>query len=479
MKVLLIVPPEIIAIEPFRSSKRLRDCVKMIKGFPVGLGYIAAVLEKNNVEVEILDAQIKDLSLERITEEIRRISPQIIGITTYTANIKVAAEIARIAKDLDPSTKIVFGGAHAVHDYRNLLENYSVDCVVLGEGEFIFLNLVRAVEQNSPLNNAGGIAYKENTGIKVNPGNFYIEDLDALPLPARHLTDFNVYLKHFTHDLPSAAQILTSRGCPYSCAFCSSGNTFSKWRGRKAQNVIAEMESVLEHYPQVRSFSFMDDNFTLDKRRVEEVCNLLIKNGLNKYPWDCLSRCGGLDYRLLRLMKSAGCVRIQFGIESASEEILKNIDKALDLRQARETISLTRKAGIEAYGFFMIGNPGETEESIRKSVDFALHSKLTYVNWFVTQVYPGTKLAKLQGQPDWVRYVYEPEITCPSLYTHPCVPVFCPEGFDRERLKAEVAVVMKKFFLAYLPRNFAKWLRKLVCHPLYGLWYLKRILTER
>lgn len=479
MKVLLFIPPEISAIEPYRSSKKLRDRVKVIKGFPLGLGYIAAVLEQNNIEVAILDAQIDDLSLEQVAERIRDFSPQVLGISAYTANIKTAVEVVRLAKNLDKDIAVVFGGPHATHDYRNLLENYSADFVVLGEGEFIFLDLVRALEGRASLDKVSGIAYKDGEALKVNPGNLYIEGLDSLPYPARHLTDFDEYLRHFTHDLSSAAQILTSRGCPYSCAFCSSGNTFSKWRGRKAENVIGEMEFILERYPKVQSFSFMDDNFTLDKHRVDEVCNLLIKKSLNKYPWDCLSRCGGLDYRLLKLMKEAGCVRIQFGIESGSDEILKNINKAIDLKQARETISLTKKAGIEAYGFFMVGNPGETQETIRKTVDFALHSRLTYVNWFVTQVYPGTKLAKIQNQEDWVKYVYEPEIENPSLYTHPCVPVFTSDGFDREILKKIVSRIMRKFFLAYLPSNFGKWLKKLIRHPIYSLWYLKRMFMER
>ena len=479
MRVLLLVPPEISAIEPYRSSKKLRDCVKVIKGFPLGLGYLAAVLGQNGVEVSILDAQINDLSMERMMEGIRGFGPQVIGITTYTPNIKTAVETARLSKAWNKNVTIVFGGPHATHDYHNLLQNYGADFVVLGEGEFIFRDLVRAMENHNPLDKVKGIAYRDGVAVKVNPGDFYIEDLDSLPYPARHLTDFDKYLGHFTHDLSSAVQIMTSRGCPYSCAFCSSGNTFSKWRGRRAQSVIEEIEFVLGNYPAVRSISFMDDNFTLDKTRVEEICHLLIKKGLNKYPWDCLSRCAGLDAKVLGLMKEAGCVRIQYGVESASPAILENINKAQDLQQVRKAISLTKNAGIEAYAFFMVGNPGETEGTIRDSVRFALELKPTYVNWFITQVYPGTKLSALQGQDDWVKYVYVPEIENPSLYTHPCVPVFTPDGFDREILKKRVSSIMRKFFWAYLPSNSLKWLKKFIRHPLYSLWYVRRLFMER
>ncbi|MDP2905760.1 MAG: radical SAM protein [Candidatus Omnitrophota bacterium] len=478
MKILLLVPPEISAIEPYRSSKKLRDCVKVIKGFPLGLGYIAAVLQQNDFEVSILNAQINDFSMEQMMERIRGFSPQVIGITTYTANIKTAVESARLSKAWNKDVVIVFGGPHATHDHRNLLENYGADFVVFGEGEFIFRDLAMALLKRAPLDNVKGIAYRDGADIKVNPGDLYIKDLDSLPYPARHLTDFNKYLGHFTHDLSCAAQVMTSRGCPYSCAFCSSGSTFSKWRGRRAQSVVEEIEFVLGRYPAVRSISFMDDNFTLDKARVEEICRLLIKKGLNRYHWDCLSRCAGQDAKLLGLMKEAGCARIQYGVESASPAVLENINKAQDLAQVRNAVKLTKNAGIEAYAFFMVGNPGETEGTIRESVRFALELKPTYANWFVTQVYPGTKLAALQGQDDWVKYVYAPEIENPSLYTHPCVPVFTPDGFDREMLKVRVSAIMKKFFWAYLPSNFLKWLKKLIRHPLYSLWYLKRMLLE-
>lgn len=222
----------------------------------------------------------------------------------------------------------------------------------------------------------------------------------------------------------------------------------------------------------------MDDNFTLERKRVIDICNLIIKEGLDRYPWDCLSRCGSLDEGMLGLMKRAGCVRIQYGIESGSPQILENIGKRIDLKLAKEAVAITKKTGIEAYAFFMVGNPGETQSSIRASVKYALELRPTYVNWFVTQVYPGTKLAQLQPQKDWVNYVYKPEIENPSLYTHPCVPTFNPAGLDREALKKRAADIMRLFFWAYLPRNFRKWFLKFVRHPLYSLWYIRKILLR-
>jgi len=478
MKTLLIVPPDVSAIEPFSSSPGIKGQLKFIKGFPLGLGYIAAVLEKHNIEVEILDAQVKGLGIEDIIKYIEKSSPKIIGITTLTANIKTAVEIARRVRLADKGRITVFGGPHAMYDYENLLNHYAVDFIVYGEGEFIFLNLLKALESGSPPAQVKGVIYNENGSIRWNKGEIFVDDLDRLPFPARGLTDFNAYLKHFTHNLSCAAQILTSRGCPYKCAFCSSGNTFYKWRGRSPKNIIAEMKDIIDKFPGVKSFSFMDDNFTLDHQRVFEICRLIIRTGLNKYPWDCLSRCANLNEDLLLLMKEAGCIRIHYGIESGSTQILENISKRIDLGEAKRVMALTKKSGIEAYAFFMVGNPGESDASIKKTVEYAVSLKPTYMNWFVTQVYPGTRLAELQPQRDWVKYVYEPEIKNPSIYTHPCVPVFSPEGFDREMLKREVAGIMRLFFWLYLPRNFRKWISKFFRHPLYSLWYIKNILFQ-
>lgn len=475
MKVLLIAPPNINVIEPFSLSNKLKERVKFIQGFPLGLGYLAAVLKENNIETEILDAQIKDMTIAQIGDFIEDKAPDIVGVNTFTPNIKTAIEIARAAKAVDGSIVTVFGGPHAMHDYNNLLKDYPVDFVVLGEGEYILLELVNALKRNAPLSGIRGIAYKRDGSIFVNTGDIYIENLDSLPYPARELTDFNKYLKHFTHNLSGAVQIMTSRGCPYSCVFCSSGSTFSKWRPRSPENVVGEMKHIINCYPRIKSVSFMDDNFTLQRQRVLDICKLIIKEGLNIYPWDCLSRCSDMDEELLGFMKKAGCVRIQYGIESGCPHILKNIGKRIDLKQVKSIIALTKKAGIEAYAFFMIGNPGETEESIRESIRFAFEIKPAYVNWFVTQVYPGTKLAQMQPQDSWVDYIYEPEVDSPSVYTHPCVPVFTACGLSREFLKNKAAGAMKVFFWRYLPFNFRKWFKKMLRHPVYSLGYLKRV----
>lgn len=476
MEILLVAAPNVNVIEPFRSSPKVSNFIKFIQSFPIGLGYLAAVLEREGFKVNILDAQLRDLTIESVLKYIKDFNPDIVGITTLTANIKVTVKIASLIKKRNDNIKIVLGGPHATYDYNNLLKNYPIDYVVVGEGEYTLLDLVRTLDKKGNLSNINGLAYRQNDKIIVSPARQPNMQLDDLPYPARHLVDFNAYFDYFTPDLRDVVQIMGSRGCPYKCAFCSSGHTYRKWRSRSAQNIVDEILYLEQAYTRMKSFSFMDDNFTFNRSHVVEICNLLIERGLNRYAWDCLARVDQVDEGLLYLMKKAGCCRIQYGIESASSEILKNIGKKIDIKTTEKAIAMAKDNGIEAYAFFMIGNPGETEDSINLSVKTAFKFKPTYVNWFVTQIYPGTMLAELQPVDNWVEYIYEPEIRNPSLYTHPCIPTFNPDGFNREILKKRVAKIMQQFFWCYLPRNFFRWLKKLIRYPRYSLWYLKHLL---
>lgn len=226
-----------------------------------------------------------------------------------------------------------------------------------------------------------------------------------------------------------------------------------------------ELEFLRTRYPKVKSFSFMDDNFTFNRNRTFEICYMLIERGLNRYPWECLARVDQVDSEMLDLMSEAGCRRIKFGIESGSPEILKNIRKKISLDTARESIELTRKAGIEAIAYFMIGNPGETTHTIEMSVSVAKELKSTNTFWFIAQVLPGTEFAQLQPVDNWVEYIYQPEVEKPSMFLHPCVPVFLPDGFTRESLKQIATKLTRRFILYHAPQNILKWPRKFIRSP--------------
>ena len=447
MKVLLIFPPNVNTIEPFKSAKQSPPPI--VLGFPLGLGYLASVLEQNGIEVSILDACFDPtITMCDIKHRIEDYKPDVVGISVYTPLAKTAIKIAQIAKKY--GITVVGGGPHATFDAENLLNNYHFDHIVKGEGETGFLDLLQG---------------KTKERIIQNP---LIEDLDTLPLPAYHLVDFQRYI--VPQLLPNAVSIMSSRGCSHHCTFCC--QLMGKWRTRSSKNVVEEIEYLLNHYEDIRSFQFYDDNFTLNKSRVIELCELLIKKSLNKYMWSCQVRVDQITKDLLELMKKAGCVKVSYGVESGSPTILKNIHKGISLEKVRETFEMTKKVGIERLAYFMIGNPGETKESIQESVYFAKSLKSTSTLWIIAQVYPGTELAKKQPH-DFVNYLYHPEVNRVSSFTHPCVPVFEQEGLDRETLKTIQTKILREFLFHHSFQNFWVYLRHFFRSPINALRYFR------
>jgi len=299
-----------------------------------------------------------------------------------------------------------------------------------------------------------GIAYidKVSGGLVFTGERPLFKDIDQFSFPARRLLDFNLYITK-TNLLPYAVEIMGSRGCSHRCIFCS----FQKaWRPRKIEEIIKEIRDLIVHYPQIKSFLFFDDNFSFDKKRVIELCQALIREGLNKYMWSCLCRVDQVTEEILLWMKRAGCTKIMFGIETADMRILKNINKMITPEQAENAVRLATKAGIDVLAFFIIGNPGETQESIQTSYNFAKKLKCQSTVWSIMQVYPGTELSKMQPCDDFVEYIYKPEIENPSGLISANVPVFENPGLDRETLK----LIHKNIF-----RNIV--LYKAVRHPFF------------
>lgn len=473
MKVLLIFPPDLKAVEPFASAPR--KPTPLLWGFPIGLGYLASYLEKFGHQVVILDCLRQEYTLEVIKKKIENIKPDLVGINILTPLAITAIAVARLVKEVDNSIPVVGGGPHATYDYLNLLKNYGFDYVVLGEGEITFSELVNFLSEEKERKNRGlkkilGIAYRNQGRIVVNPLRPPIENLDDLPFPARHLVNFNDYI--IDSLLPKALEIMGSRGCSHRCIFCSSSHFFGRWRARSPENIITELEFLVRKYPQIESFLFYDDNFTLDKSRVIKLCKLLIKRDLNKYQWNCLARVDQVNEEMLRFMKKAGCQKISYGIESGSPKILKNINKHLNLEVALKAIKLTKQAGIEALAFFMIGNPGENKETIRESIKFARKLNPTSTLWGITQIYPGTGLARMQTVPDFIQYVYKPEVANPCPFTYVGVPTFNNPGLEREEAKRIYKKIFRHFTLYHLACDPLGRLRHFLVSPQKTLSFL-------
>jgi len=478
MKVLLIAPPDNKNVEPFLSNPIKPTPAFSGYTFPMGLSYLSAYIKKEGHTVNLLDCLSLDLSLQDIRKIILKTKPDVIGITSMTHYIKTAVAIAGISKTLFPKVPVVCGGPHANFDYENLLNNYSFDYVVVGEGEKTFSELLKYLKNKNSIdiNNIQGIAYKKGNKIIKTPPRPFIKNLDEVPFPARELLDFNNYI--YNQLLPNAVEILGSRGCSHRCAFCSSSHFWQMWRARSPENIILEMKEILKKYPKTKSFLFYDDNFTLDKNRVKKLCNLIIKEGLDKYRWNCSARADQVDLETLKLMKKAGLSKINYGVETGSPKVAKNIDKHLNLDTLKKTIKMTKKLGIEVLAFFMIGNPGETKKTIQQSIALAKELKPTTTLWSIAQILPGTKLAKLQPISNFIEYIYEPEVNHPYQQTWSYIPVFENKNLNREQVKLYHKNIVKYFTFYHIFHNPKIQFKHFLYSPLNGLKYFYRVLKN-
>jgi radical SAM superfamily enzyme YgiQ (UPF0313 family) len=376
-------------------------------GLSLGLSYIAALLSENGHKVKIYNADYRSsenyadqreifegydnykkilsnlnhpLWLE-VKETIESFSPDIIGVTMLTGTYKSAENVGRIAKELNEDVVVVVGGTHPTVLPEETIKNEYFDYVVRGEGEYTFLDLANGVRRE----NIQGLTYLNERGrIVNNPDREFIEDLDSIPFPSRdsYLNDTR-YMDY--------GYIMTGRGCPFECTFCASKKV---WRGcvrfRSPGNVVEEVKHVHNKYS-TRLFYFVDDTFTLNKKRTRKICELLIEND-SDISWICDTRVDTLDEELLRLMKGSGCVRVKIGVESGSERILKKVKKRITKKQVREAVSLIKKVGIDFTIYLMIGFPTETQEEMRETLDFARGLNPTYYSLSILAPYPGTEI---------------------------------------------------------------------------------------
>lgn len=411
---------------------------------PMGLVIIAAVLEREGYQVSVVDANALKIEPESLTPYVA--DADVVGLTAMTPTISAATSIARQLRQANPGLTIILGGAHATLLPEETLSSApEVDVIVRGEGEKTVIELLRALEHKQPLDDIPGITYRKDDGIVSNPARPTNVDLDSLPFLAYHLLPWQKYKPHPPHGraLPFAA-IITSRGCPYHCAYCSKPIFGSKFRAQSPERVIEEIAYYQEKFG-VKEVAFYDDVFTLNKKRAYAIAGGIIKKGL-KIHWTCETRVNLVDKELLRHMKQAGCYAIAYGIESASQEILDAIHKDITLKQVEEAVHITREVGLQTIGYFMIGSPGETPETIHKTIQFAKKLKLDFAQFAITTPFPGTELYNLylkskKNIVPWENFVYER--TGSKIAT----PVFENDELNRTDLQYWARRAYKEFYL--------------------------------
>ena len=376
---------------------------------PMGLAIIAAVLEREGYQVTVVDAHALKLRLAEIVPSVS--GADVAGLTAMTPTIGAAIDIARQLKRSYPHLTIILGGAHATLLPEETLGGApEVDIIVRGEGETTIVELLKALESKQPVENVPGISYRRNGTVINNEMRNENTDLDSLPFLAFHLLPWRRYKPHPPHGraFPFGA-IITSRGCPYKCSYCSKPIFGNKFRAQSPERVVAEIAYYQENFG-IRELAFYDDVFTLNKERAYAICDSIIQKGL-KICWTCETRVNLVEKRLLLRMKQAGCYAIAYGIESASPEILDAIHKGITLDEVEEAVRISQEVGLQVIGYFMLGNVNETPETVRRTIAFAKKLKLDFAQFAITTPFPGTELYQLYqkergGSIPWANFVY-------------------------------------------------------------------------
>ena len=368
---------------------------------PLGLLYIAGTLLKHGFDVRIVDGCIE--GREAVYRAIADHHPELIGISCLTPGRKQALQVAKKAKDLDSTIKVVMGGAHPTIMYRQILQNYTyIDYIVLGEGEQTCLEI--AQEKDPSL--IHGIAYKEKGKIIKTSARRYIEDIDEIPFPAWHLIDLKRYpaigkgiVNGINLAKETSVSIIFSRGCPGRCNFCSSWWIWRKWRHRSAKNMVDEIDMLYRKYG-IRHFCFADDSMTVDQQATIELCDAIIGRKLN-IAFHVTTRSDCLDKEVLKKLKTAGCYQIAIGIETGSPLLLKKMRKDSKIESSEKAIKLAKEVGLTVQALMIIGNVGETNETVKDTVNFLRRSQPDIISCVPSLwVFPGTRLyqeCKRQG----------------------------------------------------------------------------------
>ncbi|MFH1623581.1 MAG: radical SAM protein [Pseudomonadota bacterium] len=407
LKALLIFPPMTI----FKGRELKKSCP------PLGLAYIAAYLRENGYSVTILDTVAEGFNTEEllpegclryglneasIKERIRDIQPDVVGVSCLFSFLEESMyNVCRLAKEVDPEVHTVVGGAHPTALPEKILADRSIDFVVLGEGEEVFLRLLEALQTGGDLNGIGGLGFKARKKTHINlKDRCWIKDLDLLPFSARDLLPMEKYqdigVAHGTLIRKPYTSVVTSRGCPWNCIFCSvSLIQGQKFRTRSVSSILQELTELVNGQG-IREIYFEDDSLLADRQRALGIFDGIIDRKLD-LVWSTPNGISvdHLDEELLKKMKNSGCYNISLAIESGSQYVLdKIIRKPLKLDRVPSLVDFARKIGIAVNGFFIIGLPGETKEMIWQTIDFAETLALDNLGFFIATPYPGTRLLK-------------------------------------------------------------------------------------
>ena len=307
---------------------------------PLGLLYIAAILKQNDIDVLLIEARSRGLSFDKVIDEVRKETPDFIGITAITARINSALYLSAKVKEINPDIKVILGGPHVHFEHRDVIKNNSVDFCVRGEGEITALELIRTVTEGGNLREVKGITFRQGDEIIVTPDRPFVRNLDTFPFPDRELLQSPAYRGIWTEG-KTFSPMLATRGCPYLCQFCDSPAIWGRvHRRRSVTNVLDELEQIYNEFG-VRYVRFVDDLLVANRKWAIELCRGILERGLDELSWACDGRVGLVSEELLEELKKANCKVIFYGIEFGNQRILDFCKKGFTIEQVKETVEMS------------------------------------------------------------------------------------------------------------------------------------------
>ena len=466
MKLLMLNPPFLPRFSrPQRSPAVIKSGTLY---YPIWLSYATGVLEDAGYEVKLVDAPAEGYDIEAVKAIVKDFAPAIIVMDTSTPSIFSDVKVAEVIKEQQPQSFVIFVGTHvSATPEESLRLSQSIDAIARREYDYTLLELANLLKiagkrpEAKKLETIKGLSFKDNGKVIHNPDRAFIKDLDRLPFVSK------VYKKHlkvenYFYSITKYPEItiVTGRGCPHHCKYCVYPQTMfgHMFRHRSPENVVEEFKYIQENFSQVKEIFIEDDTLTVNKKYCQELCKLLIKEKVF-LPWTANSRAD-LDFETLRSMKEAGCRLLCIGVESGNQQILNNINKRLKLEQVEEFMENARKAKILVHACFMVGNPGETKETMKETLAFAKRVKPDTAQFFPLMVYPGTEAfewAKNHGYlttTDYAQWITESGL-------HNCI-VSTSEVSNKE-LVAFCDYARKSFYLR--PSYILSKISQILIHP--------------
>lgn len=415
--------------------------------YPYGILCLASVLEKNGFKnIKILDVSLLNLGFDDVLREIGSYNPDIIGISTYSITAEHTIKLCTSIKERYKDKVVVAGGPHVTLFPREMMENKCFDFCCSGESDHTFTQLVKSIYSNESVSSIDGIIYRDNGTVIVNPPPAQIGNLDELPFPSFHLIGENIstyYPQPLSYKRRPVATLITSRGCPYSCNFCT-GLGGKKWRFNSARYVADMTEKLVKEYG-IKEVCFFEDSFAISKSRVIEICKLFIERKLN-IAWTASVNINNIDEEMAGYMKASGCWLVGCGLESGNDEVLKFVGKPVTTEVVRKKAEMLDRIGIQIKAYFILGLPTDTKETIRQTIEFAKSLPLYTANFNLYLVAPGSELAKVVHQYGEVRGDFS-LLTGFASETQPLS--FVGNGLSESYLKEIQEEAFETFFFRY------------------------------